>query len=272
MSNLSLTLTSHNKKVYSADEHNIISEHELKIKSRLEKSSIENNFILKREGKEDVEYRCTYGGSPLVIWAVDTDSEEINSSEPIEPIFIEKSYLASKLRVEKHIRSTNIEKNYLHFNTQNPANGGTVGLLYREDEQDFYVNTASFPPVKCNDSKQTVSNYEIIIEDNDEKEISFHNIIPYQNYSYSALHGVFVFEKAKYLEFVHYAWDQLFKWNDYWFNGTQDLYYDISPSKSDDNTYYGKGFVVCGSDKETIISLKNKKAFSKKRSFIEEAK
>ena len=234
-------------------------------------SNLENN-----NPKLDVIVECRHGGQPLAFWGVEAD-EIVDSQVDLKPLYVKESYLASSLSVADFIKLDTKEKNNLHTNPKNPSHVGTKIHFKNENNTPFYIATAGFPPVLSYNSNQTVSAYKIdmfnVVEEdylnsnnlrNEKasfKQIRPHeeiiNNIPHPNHSFIGATHFLVYRVLDEIHTQHFAWDQLIGWSNYFEDNRQDLYYSIGAYDAHEEEYYGKGFVMCGSDTEPQLINEN---------------
>lgn len=203
--------------------------------------------LIQENSDERSLFRCTLGGQPLAIWSVPSNTE-IDSLEFIKPSFLKEGFNATDFKAEKHIRSDIKEEDYYHIKTINPANGASIAAVWREDKP-FYVATANFAPVYCNNSNQTYSTYEVVVGNEDDTEYTYTRATPLENYEHISSVGVFVYQTLKFIEVNHYAWDPFLPWPNYYLRKEQDLYYLFAPRTYDGNRF-GHGFYICGEEEE----------------------
>lgn len=222
--------------------------HEKKASKLVQTSSSEFKLYLNEKDENPANFRCSYGGVPLVIWSVPY-GETVKSGEPIEPSYVADGYVATDIMVNDKIISSIEDEKYLHVRTTNPGNGEVMMALSRRDEKPFYVATSNFPPVYSDFSKQTVFNYQINLLNPDDTTELLTRATPDKNHTWISSAGVFVYDEVKVIEYNHYAWDQLLKWTNAQERYEQDLIYLITPKRYEDGDQ-GHGFYVCGFDEE----------------------
>lgn len=204
-----------------------------------------------------IEYRCTFGGEPLAIWAAKID-EEIDSKKDLEPLYVKEGFTASSIEVENHIKGDNVEVGKLHFKVRNPANGGLSFSLSRNET--FFVDTVLFSTKLSEFSDRVVTNFQIFT---DNEVIG--GAVPLAEYDFAASTGFFVYRNTKKITSYNFSWDQLTEWSNYFITGEQDIYVKVTPRKYEEDHYEGNGFWVCGGEEEpekmnneVINKLKNK--------------
>ena len=211
---------------------------------------------------------CLMGGEPLAMWGVEHD-EIIDSSKDIKPYLVKKGYLASGINIVDFFKLNTTMKNEFHFNVSNPSYVGPNVSLKRENNESFYVNTAGYPPVLSHNSNQTVSAYKlnmrnVVIDDFSNQNLRASNNsnrikpydeiisnIPSPNYNYIASTNFLVFRTLDEIKYSSMSWDQLTEWSDYFHDNKQDLYQEIGAHVQGDSQFF-YGFIVCGSNKETL--------------------
>jgi hypothetical protein len=209
-----------------------------------------------------VEYRCTYGGEPLAVWGAKID-EEIDSKKTLEPIYVKEGFVASNLDVESYIRGEDVEVGNLHFVVKNPANGGLSFSLSRN--VTFFVDTVLFSTKRSDFSDKIVSNFEIITDKG-----KIFGAVPHKEYNFAASTGLFVYENTKEVTSFNYSWDQLTEWSNYFVEGIQDIYVNVTPRKYEEDRYEGNGFWVCGGEEEQNVTGLERYNKLKNKHFYEE--
>lgn len=208
------------------------------------------------DGNISINYPCSQGGEPLVIYSSSlNDRTPISSKATINPLYIKNGYSASPLEVSDVAQSDYVSPNYLMIQTPSPTTHfhSVSFSLNRTDHQDFYVSTVNLAAIYSRPEQQFVSSYQVIVDKGSSLEKIYQNINPYEMRSMDQDLGVLIFHNVKTLDIAQYAWNQLGKWSSYKSSFTYPVSYYFKPQKSDiPDLYNGFGFWVCGVDSEVM--------------------
>ena len=213
-----------------------------------------------------INYPCSFGGEPLVIYSTPVaNTNLISSQSTIYPLYVKNSYEATTLTIPHFQKNELKSTKDLIVETINPAFGKISFGLKRTDGQRFYVDTANFPVVEVTSEKEGtkdkyVSNYSVNI--NDTSKSFAENEDPAYNYSFDEDTGLYVFHSVKQITANVASWNQNSKWSNASLGrNVSNIGYKFTPQASDDpNIYNGFGFWICGSDhKGVVFKPKNNK-------------
>lgn len=209
----------------------------------------QNKFIDKNL---TIEYPCSSGGEPLVIYSVPVyNLLPVSSKKPIAPRYVKPGYHASKLVVGQNTQSDKSSLSELIIKTANPSySNNYVGFsLTRDKDQEFYVDTVNFGSVKVEQDDQFVSSARVT---DDQGQVLFQSITPSRMQTFDQDWGIMLFQSVKQINAFQYAWNQKANWRDENGEVQHMVRYKFTPQKQEDTSgYNGFGFWICGSDSES---------------------
>lgn len=205
------------------------------------------------DGLVTIQYPCTAGGEPLVIYSTVTrNTTPLSSSSPILPVYVKQGYRADPLMVSRLSQNSETATDRLIIQSMNPANHDQLVSFGLRRPQAFFVNSINFAAIDAADDARIVSSFKISM-DND----YYQTIVPSKMYNFVQDMGFFVFRNVHEIKGEQYTWSQQGLWRDQ--NGMQPnhlIKYFFQPIKPPgSNTFNGFGFWICGKDNTSAGSV-----------------
>lgn len=210
------------------------------------------------DGAVNIEYPCSAGGEPLVIYSTPTTNViPISSRGAIQPAYVKESYTASPLIISDTSQTDETSLNRLIIQSSNPAskyNYVSFNLI-RENDENFYVNSINFPSIEAQDDAHIVSMIKIILDGNR----NIQSTVPLRMFNFFQDTGFYIYQTLHSIHGMQFSWDQQADWYDKdHLEAKHTVSYFYQPMRSNTDVYNGYGFWICGSDSAPLNKKQNK--------------
>lgn len=218
-----------------------------------------------------IQYPCTGGGEPLVIYSVPIDNTSpISSQGTIYPLYVKDNYSASNLIIGSPVQTATTSTSTLIVQVPNPANyfdNISFSLESSSAGNSFFVNSINLASIHDTMQDQYVVSFQVQADD----ALVNESILPIQMPPFVEDIGVLVENSVKKVNVNYFAWNQLGKWqsNDPYKIPTYPIAFNFEPQPSDiPNFYDGYGFWICGSDAPPM----NKRITQSQRFYLDKSR
>ena len=205
------------------------------------------------DGNVSVQYPCSYGGEPLVIYSMPVHNmTPISSLVPIYPIYVKNGYNAENLTIDSASQNPAISQDDLIVVNYNPGVNAVHFGLSRTDQAPFYVNTLNFAAIDATATSHFVSSFQININGVNAITTVTPNTMP--NSIEDA--GMLIEKAVTSVQGAQYSWDQRRPWESYNNLTEYPIPYDFTPeAMGSAGQYAGFGFWICGQDNSSAPTV-----------------